>query len=153
MVEAIIPDLTPIKVIIVFLICNAKSAKPDQYINTIKLDRCGPSIHRQKKTKKHARLSKLRQSAQRRLVVLPLFAIWHLADHRGGGGGDGTSKLLSFQPTTHGLPPMMLKPREPPSRRRTTVTLLVSPSYKQTGETHVSKEMAGSYSTYTTIQY
>lgn len=51
-VEAIIPDLTLIKVIIVFLICNAKSAKPDQYINTIKLDRCGP-IYPQ--TRKHMR--------------------------------------------------------------------------------------------------
>ena len=49
-VKAIIPDLTPIKVIIVFLICNAKSAKPDQYINTIKLDRCGPSIRRLENT-------------------------------------------------------------------------------------------------------
>ena len=49
-VRAIIPDLTLIKVIIVFLICNAKSAKPDQYINTIKLDRCGPSIHRLRNT-------------------------------------------------------------------------------------------------------
>lgn len=49
-VKAIIPDLTLIKVIIVFLICNAKSAKPDQYINTIKLDRCGPSIPRRQNT-------------------------------------------------------------------------------------------------------
>lgn len=58
-------------------------------------------------------------------------------------GGDKTSKTLSFQPTAHGLPPMMLKPRDPPSRRRTTVTLLVSPSYRQTEERHVNKEMAG----------
>lgn len=49
-VKAIIPVLTLIKVIIVFLICNAKSAKPDQYINTIKLDRCGSSIHRRENT-------------------------------------------------------------------------------------------------------
>lgn len=41
-------------------------------------------------------------------------------------------ETLGFQPTAHGLPPMMLKPRDPPSRRRTTVMLIVSPSYRQT---------------------
>lgn len=58
-------------------------------------------------------------------------------------GGDETSKTLGFQPTAHGLPPMMLKPRDPPSRRRTTVMLLVSSSYRQTEERHVSKKTAG----------
>lgn len=55
-----------------------------------------------KKTK-HARLSKLRQSAQRRLVVLPLFAIWHLADHRGGGGGRRNLQVAQLS-TYHAWP-------------------------------------------------
>lgn len=59
------------------------------------------------------------------------------------GGRDNTSKTLCFQPTAHGLPPMMLKPRDPPSRRRTAVTLLVSPSYRQTEKKHMIKETAG----------
>lgn len=56
--------------------------------------------------------------------------------------GHETSEMLSFQPTVLGFPPMMLKPRDPPSRRRRTVKLLVSSSYrhKQTqtdsGETY-----------------
>lgn len=58
-------------------------------------------------------------------------------------GGDNTSKTLCFQPTAHGLPPMMLKPRDPPSRRRTAVTLLVSPSYRQTEKKHMIKKTAG----------
>lgn len=49
--KAIIPHLTLIKVIIVcFFFLNAKSMKPDQYKNTIKLDRCGPSLRRRKNT-------------------------------------------------------------------------------------------------------
>lgn len=53
--KAIIPHLTLIKVIIVFLLFffNAKSTKPDQYKNTIKLDRCGPSLRRRKNTCKN----------------------------------------------------------------------------------------------------
>ena len=45
------------------------------------------------------------------------------------------------EPTEHGLPPTMLKPREPPSRSRTTVTLLASPSYRQTEETCWSERL------------
>lgn len=51
---------------------------------------------------------------------------------REGGG-------VCIQPTEHGLPPTMLKPRDPPSRRRTTVTLLASPSYGQTEERHAGQ--------------
>lgn len=48
-VGAIIPDLTLIKVIIVFFfICRAKSTKPDQFINTVKADRCGSRARRRK---------------------------------------------------------------------------------------------------------
>lgn len=49
MVKAKILHLTLIKVITVFfLISDAKATKPNQYINIIKLVRCGPSVHRLK---------------------------------------------------------------------------------------------------------
>lgn len=35
----------------------------------------------------------------------------------------------------------MLKPREPPSRRRTAVTLLASPSYGQTEERYAGQRL------------
>lgn len=76
MVKAIIPDLTLIKVIIVFLICNAKSAKPDQYINTINLGRCNSQ-------NPLAGPFKWCRSVQRKLAVVSLkFTNRSWADHR-----------------------------------------------------------------------
>lgn len=121
-VAAIIPDLTLIKVMIVFFSRGAKSTKPDQFIKAVKADRCGPRARRRGE---RARLPEPGRSVQKRLLVSANGAA-------GGGGG---------RPTEHGLPPTMLNPRDPPSRRRTAVTLLASPSYGQRGETRWSERL------------
>lgn len=53
--------------------------------------------------------------------------------------GEGRKGGVWIRPTEQGLPPTMLNPREPPSRTRTTVTLLASPSYGQTEERHAGQ--------------
>lgn len=86
-------------------------------------------VHATADEKARARLPELCQSVQKQLLVS---ANWD--GQRGRRGRVGGKGGVCIRPTEHGLPPTMLKPREPPSRRRTTVTLLASPSYGQTEE-------------------
>lgn len=81
-------------------------------------------VHAPADEKAQERVPELCQSVQKEILVS---ANW------GGQRGRG------IRPTEHGLPPTMLKPREPPSRRRTTVTLLAPPSYGQTEERHAGQ--------------
>lgn len=150
--EAIIPDLTPIKVIIVFLIRNAKSAKPDQYINTIKLDRCGPSIHRQKKQKNmHDCLS---CGSQHRgglwyFHYLP-YDTWLIT-----GEGWGRWNLQVAQLSTyHAWPSSYDVKTQRAALTKKDNGHAFSLAFLQTDRRDTrEQEMAGSYSTYTAIQY